>query len=63
MRKLEENKIITGTAFMPILPFIYNSEENIEAVIRKTKESGGEYALDGGANSFWLLKDTFLQSP
>ncbi len=48
MRKLAENEIFTGTVFMPILPFIYDSEENIEAVVKKTKENGGQYVLEGG---------------
>ena len=48
MKKLAENGIYTGTVFMPILPFIYDDEENIEGVIRKTKESGGKYILDAG---------------
>ena len=34
MKKLAENKILTGTVFMPILPFIYDDERNIEAVIK-----------------------------
>lgn len=48
MKKLAENKIITGTVFMPILPFIYDDEKNIEAVVKKTKECGGQYILDAG---------------
>lgn len=48
MKQLTKNKIITGTVFMPILPFIYDEEENIEAVTKKTKESGGQYVLDAG---------------
>ena len=41
MKRLSDNKILTGTIFMPILPFIYDDEENIEDVVRKTSESGG----------------------
>lgn len=48
MEKLSANKIMTGTVFMPILPFIYDDEENIEAVIKKTRECGGQYVLDAG---------------
>lgn len=35
MKKLAENKILTGTAFMPILPFIYDNEKNIEEIYKK----------------------------
>lgn len=48
MEKLAENGIMTGTVFMPILPFIYDNEENIKNVISQTKRSGGRYVLDGG---------------
>ena len=48
MKKLSEVGIFTGTVFMPMLPFIYDTEENIEEVVKKTKECGGQYVLDGG---------------
>jgi len=58
MRKLAENEILTGTVFMPILPFVYDSEENIEAVVKKTKENGGQYVLEGGL-TLWGHSKTF----
>lgn len=48
MKILSENGIFTGTILMPILPFIFDDEKNIREVIRRTKESGGRYILDGG---------------
>lgn len=48
MQKLSEQNIFTGTVFMPILPFLYDTDDNIEKVVRKTKESGGKYVLEGG---------------
>lgn len=59
MRKLSENNILTGTVFMPILPFIYDDRENIEAVIKKTKESGGQYVLDAGL-TLWGYCGTYF---
>jgi DNA repair photolyase len=61
MKKLAENKIITGTVFMPILPFIYDDEENIEAVVKKTKECGGQYVLDGGLTLWGYCKTHFYK--
>lgn len=52
MKKLASKGIYTGIVFMPILPFIYDTEENIRNVIKKTKECGGRYVLDGGL-SLW----------
>lgn len=48
MKRLSEEGIMTGTVFMPVLPFIYDSKENIGQVIENTKNYGGEYVLDGG---------------
>lgn len=61
MKKLAENKILTGTVFMPILPFIYGDEKNIEEVIKKTKECGGRYVLDGGLTLHGYSKTHFYK--
>lgn len=62
MKKMAENKIITGTVFMPILPFIYDDEENIEAVVKKTKECGGQYVLDSGLTLWGYCKTHFYKA-
>lgn len=48
MARLAERGIETGTVFMPILPFIADNAEAIEALVAATKEHGGRYVLDGG---------------
>jgi DNA repair photolyase len=48
MKKLSDHRIIVGTVFMPILPFICDTEENIKAIVKETKDAGGSYVLDGG---------------
>lgn len=62
MQQLAENQIITGTVFMPILPFTYDDEENIEAVIRRTEECGGQYVLDGGLTLWGHCKTQFYKA-
>jgi len=62
MKKLADNKIMTGTIFMPIIPFIYDDEENIESVIKKTQESGGKYILDGGLTLWGYCKTHFYKT-
>jgi DNA repair photolyase len=47
MRTLAENDVQTGTTMMPILPFIEDNEENIEAIVVKTAEAGGSYIIPG----------------
>ena len=48
MRKIAEAGILTGTAFMPILPYICDHDSNLEAVVRKTAEYGGKFVLAAG---------------
>jgi len=47
MRRFAEAGLLTGTVMMPVLPFIYDKEENLEAVVARTKECGGSYVLVG----------------
>jgi len=45
MKRLSNESIIVGTVFMPILPFICDTEEDVKAIVKKTKEAkplGGE---------------------
>jgi DNA repair photolyase len=48
MRELADAGILTGTLFMPCLPFIYDSDQNIEGVVQQTAEHGGSFVLFGG---------------
>jgi len=48
MRKIADAGILTGTAFMPILPYICDDDSNLEAVVRKTAENGGKFVLAAG---------------
>jgi DNA repair photolyase len=48
MKKLSDRGIIVGTVLMPVLPFICDTEENIGTIVKKTKDAGGTYVLDGG---------------
>lgn len=45
MKELSEAGIYTGVTMMPILPFIEDSKENIEKIIRTTAQCGGKYIL------------------
>ena len=43
--KNEAPNIQVGTYFMPIIPFLEDSENNMEDVIRKSKEAGADFLL------------------
>lgn len=62
MKILGKEKIVTGTVLIPILPFICDREKDIEEIVRKTKENGGIYVLDGGLTLFGYCKTHFYRS-
>lgn len=62
MKELSENKIFTGTIFMPILPFIYDDERNVEAVVKETKDNGGQYVLEGSLTLWGYSKINYYRS-
>jgi DNA repair photolyase len=45
MEELAANGILTGVMMMPILPFIEDTEENITAIVERTRASGGSYII------------------
>jgi hypothetical protein len=61
MQKLAEAGICTGTSFMPILPGLCDSRENIENVVRCTADHGGQFVLAGGLTLADQQRAFFLQ--
>lgn len=45
MGRLATDGILTGTALMPVLPFLEDSDESISAVVQATAGAGGQYVL------------------
>jgi len=45
MAKLAGAGILTGTALMPVLPFIEDTDESVSAVVEATASAGGRYVL------------------
>ena len=48
IKQFSDRGILAGVAFMPILPFIYDDDDNLEAVVKATAENGGKFVLSGG---------------
>lgn len=60
MQALAEAGIYTGTAMMPVIPFVGDDKAHLEAVIEATKDHGGQCVLSGGltmsgAQAEWTL--------
>jgi len=43
--KRKAPKVQVGTYFMPIIPFLEDNDENLEAVIKKSKEAGADFVI------------------
>jgi DNA repair photolyase len=41
----KENNIQVGINFMPIVPFLWDSDENLEEMVRRAKNAGADYIL------------------
>jgi len=48
MKKISEAGILTGTALMPVLPYLTDSNITFEEIVRSTAEYGGRYVFTGG---------------
>lgn len=67
MKEIADAGILTGANLMPVLPFITDSVEMMEDVMKEVKEHGGEFVLIGGLTLddnvriryFRLLKERF----
>jgi DNA repair photolyase len=62
MRKTAETGILTGTAFMPILPYVCDDDSNLEAVVRKTAENGGRFVLAAGLTMSGAQATYFIEA-
>lgn len=60
MEKLAQSGIPTGTCMMPILPGLCDDSANLEAVVRWTAESGGQFVLAGGLTLSDQQRDYYL---
>ncbi|MGL5648369.1 MAG: radical SAM protein, partial [Clostridium sp.] len=48
IKELSDNGIYVGILFMPILPFINDTEENIRGIVRKAYECGAKFIYTHG---------------
>lgn len=60
MERISSQGILTGTCFMPILPFITDFESNLEEVVRMTRDCGGSFVLASGLTLSGSQKERYL---
>lgn len=52
MRKCKEEGFLTGVCFIPVLPFLSDSKEELEMTIKTVKEYGADFIFIGGLTLF-----------
>ena len=48
MRRASDAGIYVGTALIPVLPFITDTDDNLAMIVKRTRDSGGQFVLAGG---------------
>jgi DNA repair photolyase len=52
MRKCKEGGILTGVCYIPVLPFLSDTDEQLDEMIKTAKEYGADYVLVGALTLF-----------
>jgi len=52
MRKCKENGLLTGVCYIPVLPFLSDSEEQLDEMIKTAKEWSADFVLVGALTLF-----------
>jgi DNA repair photolyase len=60
LREINRAGIRSGILFMPVLPFITDSEQNVRAIYRNAQESGAEFVIPGLLNLRGATRGHFL---
>jgi DNA repair photolyase len=61
IKKISDKGILAGVAFMPILLFIYDDDDNLEAVVKATAKHNGKFVLSGGLTLASAQKEHFTK--
>ena len=62
MAALSSAGILVGTALMPIIPAVGDSEAGLEAIIQATADYGGQFVLAGGLSMDGVQADRSLEA-
>ena len=52
MRKCEEEGFLVGASFIPVLPFLSDSDEHLEEMVKAAKDYGASFVFVGGLTLF-----------
>jgi DNA repair photolyase len=52
MKKCKEQGFLTGVNYIPVLPFLSDSDEQLDKMIRTAKDYGADFAFVGALTLF-----------
>ncbi|NLI97870.1 hypothetical protein GX441_04330 [bacterium] len=62
MRRIADAGVMIGTLAMPILPYIFDSDEELRTLVKMTADSGGRFVLFGGLTLWGTCKDVYYEA-
>jgi len=61
LQKVEEQGFYAGVAYIPVLPFISDSNEQIDEMIKIAKEFGADYVFVGALTLYGIGKEWYCK--
>lgn len=61
MRKCKEEGFLVGINFIPVLPFLSDSEEQLEEMVKTARDYGANFVLVGGLTLFGEGKELYYE--
>ncbi len=61
LQKVKESGFYSGIAFIPVLPFISDSAEQIEEMVKTAKEFGADYVFVGALTLYGIGKELYYK--
>jgi len=62
MRRIADAGMMIGTLAMPILPHVFDSDEELRTLVRMTADVGGRFVLFGGLTLWGTCRDVYYQA-
>jgi len=62
MKRIADAGIMIGTLAMPILPHIFDSDEELRLLVKMTADAGGKFVLFGGMTLWGTCKNIYIEA-
>lgn len=62
MRRIADAGIMIGTLAMPIIPFLFDSDEELRLLVKMTADAGGKFVLFGGMTLWGTCKKIYYEA-